>query len=98
MKELGLLGVCGEHAPRHVIQDLEREQGATLVANHALGTHQILETVSVSGCKKSYLQQYVQYVAIFLLKQFLFKGISQKIDIFQLKVLGMHGDPLVLAL
>ena len=64
MKELGLHGVSGEHAPRHVIQDLEREQGATLVANHALGTHQILETVSVSGCKKSYLQQYVQYVEI----------------------------------
>ena len=74
MKGLGLHGVCGEHAPQHVIQDLEPEQGATLVANHVLGSHPILEIVSVSGFKKylfniKFNPQEVLQQNIYLLKQ-----------------------------
>ena len=58
MKELGQLGANGVHALRHVIQDLEPEQEVTLVANHVLAAHLILEIVTVS------YQKYVFYHAI----------------------------------
>ena len=48
-KELGQLGANGVLAQQHAIQDLEQEQGVTVVANHALGAHQIPEIVTVSG-------------------------------------------------
>ena len=51
LREPGPLGVNGEHAPRHVTQDLELEQESTQVANHALDLHQTLEIVSVRICK-----------------------------------------------
>ena len=53
MKEHGLTGACGEHVPQHVIQGREPEQDPTRVANHALGSHQKLEIVSVSFVKKN---------------------------------------------
>ena len=54
MKEHGLPGACGEHVPQHVIQGREPEQDPTRVANHALGSHQKQEIVSVSFVKKIY--------------------------------------------
>ena len=51
LKELGQLGANGVLVQHHAIQDLEPEQGVTLVANHALEAHQIPEIATVSGLK-----------------------------------------------